>query len=199
MCLKPIITTFILIFCSFISCLANQKIETQIGLFNFAGPSIIESKFVSQFGKGFVQIDKAGDKILGKKYVYYAPQEKVWVQVKFSHVLDENLDRVMEAILVTKKKLCDERFKPRKLFGCLITSKGVRIGDSIDKVIEVYGTPTISFDIEKEKLFSVLVEDLKLKEGRLLRYLSDKPNELSFVEFYFSGRSLHSLLISESE
>jgi hypothetical protein len=196
---RQISANFALIFCTIVLCWADQRIETQIGRFNLAGPPVTEPKFVSQFGQGFLKTDKIGDKILGQDHIYYASDEKVWVQIRFSHVLDENLERVMEAIIVTKEKLCDERFKPKELFGPLITSKGVKIGDSIDKIIETYGKPTISIDIGKDKIFSVLVEDLKFQEGRVLRYLTNQPYKLFFVEFYFSRKGLHSILISESE
>jgi hypothetical protein len=105
----------------------------------------------------------------------------------------------VEEILVTKYKLCDEKFQPSKPFGSLITSRGIQIGDSEEKIIQTYGAPSISIEIGKDKIFSVLAADLKLKEGRILRYLTNRQGELIFAEFYFNEKELHSLLISGSE
>ena len=81
----------------------------------------------------------------------------------------------------------------------MITSRGIKVGDSFDKVIETYGKPTIAIDIGKDKLVAVLIEDLNFTEGRVLRYITDKPDELFVAEFYFNEKGLYSLLISESE
>ena len=137
--------------------------------------------------------------ILEKKHVYYVPSERIWVEIGFSHVLDENLERYVEEVLITKQKLCDETYRPTKPFGPLVTSKGVRIGDSIDKVIKTYGAPSVSIEVGRDKISLALDEDLKLKKGRVLRYLSNRPDDLLFAEFYFDERGLHSLLISTSE
>lgn len=196
---KQMRIVFALILFTVVSCWANQKIETRIGPFNLAGLPVTELNFVSLFGQGHVQIDKVENKVLGQRRIYYASDEKVWVEIRFSHVLGENLERVVETILITRKKLCDEKFKPKKPFGPLITSREIKIGDSIDKVIGTYGKPSISIDVGKDKIFSVLVEDLKFQQGRVLRYLTNQPNELLFAEFYFSETGLHSILISESE
>lgn len=185
-----------------ILCCANETVvivENRIGPFDFAGKLMMESQLISDFGQGYVQTLQVGDEILGKKHIYYVSDEKLWVEISLSHVLDKNLERMVESILVTKKELCDKKFKPKKSFGPLITSKGITIGDPIDKVLNVYGNPSISLDISKDKLFSVLVENLKLKSGKVLRYLTTRPDELLFAEFYFDAEGLHSILISASE
>jgi len=179
---------------------SNEKIEAQIGPFSLAGPPLTESKLVSQFGEGFVELEKIGDKLLSKNHVYWIPKQKVWVKVSFSHVLTEKMERVMEGVLVTKNKLCEQTYIPKVALGPLVTPKGIKINDSIDKVIENYGKPTISKIIGKDKIFTVLDEELKLREGIILRYLQKQPTrELNFAEFYFSQNKLHSLLFSESE
>lgn len=180
-------------------CWAAQKIETIIGPLDLGSSSISESNIISQYGQGFVQEKKYGNKVLEKKRVYYIPSDRIWIEIRFSHVLDENLERYVEEILITKQKLCDETYKPTTPFGPLVTSKGVRIGDSINKVIKIYGAPSVSIEIGKDKTFSALDEDLKFKKGRVLRYLPDDPDKLIFSEFYFSGGKLHSMLISISE
>jgi hypothetical protein len=189
----------VIILCFADLCCAIEKIETKIGPFDLAGPRMKESQLVSQFGQGWVQARRVGDKILEKKHIYYDQDGKIWVEIRLSHVLDEKLEHVVETILVSKHKLCDEKFKPTKPFSPLVTSRGIRIGDSIEKLIKAYGTPSISIEIGKDDRFSVLAEDLKFKKGQVLRYLTNRPKELIFAEFYFNGKGLHSLLISVSE
>jgi hypothetical protein len=195
-----IVFIILIIFCKINWVLGNQEIETQIGPFNLAGPPLTESRLISDFGKGWVQLEKVGGKIVSKHHIYWVPGQKVWVKISLSHVLDEKMERVVEAVLVTKKKLCDQKYIPQKVLGLLVTSKGIKINDSIDKVIDNYGTPTISKIIGKDKTFTVLDEELKPKGGLVLRYFQKQPaHKLNFAEFYFSQNKLHSLLISESE
>ena len=193
---------YVIIFVLFIDsvtfCWADNIVETKIGVFDLERLTT-ESQFISQYGEGKVQIEKVDNEIFGKRHIYYASNSKLWVEARFSHVLGEDLESDLEAILVTKRKLCDEKFTPKKLFNPLITSKGVKIGDSISRVISIYGRPSIYTDFKKDKNFSVLQGDLKVKEGQILRYLSGKPNELLFSEFYFDREGLHSFIISTSE
>jgi hypothetical protein len=200
--LKKFNLIIVLVFCTVTLCYANEtivRVDTQIGPFDLAGKLMVESQLISDFGQGYVQILQVGDEILGKKHIYYVADKKLWVEISLSHVLDKNLERMVESILVTKKELCDKKFNPKKSFGPLITSKGIKIDDPIDKVLNVYGKPTITIDIAKDKLFSALVENLKLKNGKVLRYLTSRTDELFFAEFYFNEERLHSLLISASE
>ena len=177
--------TLIMIFSNINFCLASQRIiESQIGPFNLANTPMRESQLISEYGIGDVKTEKIDDKILGKRYIYYVTGQQIWIEIHLSHVLDENLERVVEAILVTKKKLCDEKFKPKKPFGLLITSMGIKIGDSIKKVINTYGEPS-------EKYVNVV--------GQALKYMSDDPRNLLFTEFSFDEVGLHSMLISISE
>ena len=182
-----------------ITCWAEQQImETQIGPFTLAD-TLTESKFISEFGQGYVQINKVDKEILEKQHIYYASDSKVWVKIGFSHVLDAKLERDVETILVTKVKLCDKKFKPKRSFGPLVTSKGIKIGDPENKVIKTYGKPSVYIHIEKDKLFSALAEDIKFSQGRILRYLPHQPDDLLFSEFYFDKEGLNSILISVSE
>jgi hypothetical protein len=192
---KKFIQSAIFVFFMVTLCFANNTIENQIGPFNFAGEPMTVSQLISDFGQGYVHIYRVGDRILDEEHIYYVSDQKLWVEISISHVLPREVD----SIIVTKKKLCEERFKPKKSFGPLNTSKGIKIGDSIDKVLNAYGNPTISIDIAKDKPFSSLVEELKLKSGKVLRYLPNQPDELLFAEFYFNAEGLHSLLISASE
>jgi hypothetical protein len=192
----------IVIFCTIRLSFSNPKIEAQLGPFNLSGPPLTESRLVSEFGEGYVRVQEIGNKIISKKHVFWVPEQTVWVQISLSHVLDAKMERIVEAVLVTKKKLCEEdkKYMARKKLASLATSKGVKVGDSIDKVIEKYGKPSISKVIGKDKGFTVLDEELKLKQGEVLRYLQEHPSkELNFAEFYFDKRKLHSFLISESE
>jgi hypothetical protein len=178
----------------------RQEIETQVGPFNLAGPPLTETKLISEFGEGFVKSETIGEKIISKKHIYWVPGQEVWVQASLSHVLSERMERIVEAVLVTRKKLCEQKYVPKAPLGLLATSKGIKINDSMDKVIKEYGRPNISKVIGKDKIFTVLDEELALKEGIVIRYLQKQPaRELNFAEFYFSQDKLHSFLISESE
>lgn len=112
---------------------SNPKIEAQVGPFNLSGPPLTESKLVSEFGEGYVQVQKIGKTIISKKHVFWVPEQAVWVQIALSHVLDAKMEHIVEAVLVTKKKLCDEdkRYTPKKQLAPLGTSKGIKINDSI--------------------------------------------------------------------
>jgi len=197
-----LIVLTIVIFCRIDLSFSNREIETQVGPFELSDASLTESKLVSDFGEGYIRIGKSGNKILSKKHVFWVPEQGVWVQIGLSHVLDEKMERIVEAVLVTKNKLCDEdkRYIPTKKVAPLGTSKGIKINDSMDKVIEKYGKPSISKIVGKDKAFTVLDEELKLKQGEVLRYLQEHPSkELNFAEFYFDKKKLHSFLISEAE
>lgn len=196
--LKGYVIIFVLLIDAVTFCWADNIADTKIGVLDLEKLTT-ESQFMSQYGEGNVQIEKVDNEILGKRHTYYASNSKLWVQARFSHVLGEDLESVLEAILITRRKLCNEKFKPKKPFDSLVTSKGVKIGDSISQVISIYGKPSIYIDLKKDKMFSVLQEDLKFEEGQILRYLSSKPNELLFLELYFDRKGLHSFIISTSE
>jgi len=180
----------------------NSIIETQVGSFDLAGQPLTESNLVSRLGEGYVRLEKSGDKIISKKHIFWVPEQRVWVQIGLSHVLDEKMEHTLDTVLVTRKKLCDkdEKYMPKKTLELLATSKGIKINDSIDKVIEKYGKPSISKTIGRDKIFTALEEELKLREGVVLRYLQKElSNKLNFAEFYFKQKKLHSFLISKSE
>lgn len=177
----------------------GQGLETQVGPFNFAGSLMKETKLIALYGDGYIQTYIVNGKVLDKKHIYYVSDAKVWVEISVSHVLDEHLARFVEAVLVTKKKLCDTKFEPKRPFGPLVTGKGVNIGDSLNKIIKTYGSPSISILVGKDKLSAVLIDDLRLLNGRVLRYLTSSQDELLFSEFYFLDNKLHSILISISE
>jgi len=197
-----LILVTILIFYKIDLSFSNPKIEIQIGPFKLSDPAFTDSKLVSDLGEGCVQVGMIGNKIISKKHIFWVPEQNVWLQISFSHVLNEKMERNVEAILVTKNKLCEKEkiFTIRKKIALLATSKGIKINDSIDKVIQKYGKPSISKAIGKDKVFTVLDEELELKGGTVLRYLQEHPSkDMNFVEFYFSQERLHSFLISESE
>lgn len=198
---KIIIITVLLNLLAVNICWPNQQIETQIGPFILSDTSVPESSIVSQFGEGYVDLMKVGNKVLGKKRIYYVPNQRVWIEISFSHVLSSDHERIVESVLVTKKKLCDKKYVSKKSFEPLVTSRGIGLNDSIDKVINAYGNPSVSIEIEAGKVaaFSAIGDELKYHSGRILRYFSDKENILNFAEFYFSGKELHSILISASE
>jgi hypothetical protein len=181
---------------------SNPIIEKQVGPFRLSDPAFTEAKLVSEFGEGYVQVEKFGNKTIRIKHIFWVPEQEVWLKVSLSHVLNEKMQRVVEAVLVTKKQLCekDKKYIATKKLASLATSKGIEINDSINKVIEKYGEPSISKVVGKDKTFTMLDEELKLKEGVVLRYLqSRRSKEMNFAEFYFKQKKLHSFLISESE
>lgn len=193
------LATFFLLSLLTTVCWGGGSVEHQIGPFNLADTPMTESKLISQFGEGCIEYDKAGDKMLGKKHIYYVADKKMWLEIRLSDVLTEKMERTIEAVLITKQRLCDERFRPTRTFGALTTGRGITIGDSMDKVLNTYGRPSVLANIGKDKFYSNLQEVLKLKEGRVLRYLGDQTDALLFAEFYFHSQKLHSLLISASE
>lgn len=136
--------------------------------------------------------------IIGKSRSFYSSKGDVWIQINFSHVSND-LGSVVESVIVTREKLCDKKFKAKESFDPLVTSQGIRLGDSIDKILNVYGEPSVSIVVGKDKLFSVLSESLKLRRGCILRYLTNNPAELLCSEFYVNEEGLHSILVSRSE
>lgn len=177
----------------------KQRPETRIGQFDFSTFVINEAEFTSRYGQGFVVIDKFGDQIMGSKHIYYLTDQNVWLEVRFSHVRDERLERMMSAVLITKNKLCDKEFEPQEKFEELITSRGIRIGDPLNKVIKVYGDPARIINVERGGGFSSLINYLNLKQGVIFRYYTEEPREINFTEFYFDNEELHSLIISVEE
>lgn len=175
-------------------------IESKIGIFNFDTVQVSEDDFVLRYGKGYVRQEKIGSKVFEKSRAYYLPNENIWIEIFFSHVLDIHLERSIEAVIITKNKRCDKKIQPKKYFGDMITSKGIKIGDSIDKVIRSYGKPSTNIKVSDcITKISTLEEHLKLKGGQILIYRNDSSDELLCAEYYFDKKSLHSILISIKE
>ena len=189
-----------LILSSETKCFAGGSVEEQIGPFN-PYQIMTESKLISEFGEGYVHIEKDMDNtiIMDKKHIYYIPKQNLWLQLGMSHVLDENLERSIESILLTRQNLCDKKFIAKKPFGVLSTAHGIRIGDSIKKVTNTYGKPFELINLRDKEGSSILAEELKIKKGKVLRYSNNKEDELLFAEFYFDAKGLHSILISAEE
>jgi len=194
--LKLIFVALILLI-GFTESYCRAEVESTIGKFSFAGPTLTEPEIISQFGQGFVKRENENTEKV-QKHIYYLSEENLWIELSFSHVLDEKMRRSLDTIMLTKEKICDKKFKPKETFGSLITSKGIKIGDSLTNVIQKYGTPSVSSEIGKDGYFSVLQEELKLTDGKVLRYLGGDDDLLS-SEFYFKDGQLHSILISISE
>jgi len=177
----------------------HKQVESQIGQIDLSKHLIYESGIVSDYGEGYVQVLKVGEKIIGVNHVYYVPEQQLWILFEFSHVLDQKLERSLEGILITKKNLCDQKYKPIKILKPLITSKGITLGDELKKILEIYGQPSLSIFLDKDNSFSNITELLDVKEGHVLRYLPERPTEEILSEFYFENGKLHSLLISGIE
>jgi hypothetical protein len=190
---------FIIFICAPRLIWAMKNIESRIGPFNFFNSPMSETMLVSSFGNGYIKVEKVEGVMLCRHHIYYVPQENLWVDVQLSHVLDKNLERFVEAVLVTKKRLCNEKFKPGNSFGPLTTGQGVKLGDSLEKTISIYGKPSVLIDIGESSLSSILQDQLNPKKGKILRYLSDQEDQLLFSEFYFDENGLNSVLISASE
>lgn len=177
---------------------AKEIIEYRIGLIDLSHPPK-ESEIILKFGKGYEKVISVNGKILEKSHCYYLPKDEIWVEISLSHVLNKNLERSVQAVLVSREKLCDESFIPEMEFDNLTTSKGIKIGDSFSKVTEAYGEPSIDFEAEKEKnKFSAITEMLKPKKGRILRYLGSEDDEF-FSEFLFDKNELNSMYVSGAE
>jgi len=127
--------------------IAGQNVESKVGAFDFGGSLMSESELVGRIGEGFIYEYKVGEKVFSKSRTYYYKDEQIWVKVDLSHVLDENYERSVEAVTVTKKRLCNESYKPSNLIGPMITSNGIAVGDQPEKVIKVYGEPGRKIEI----------------------------------------------------
>jgi hypothetical protein len=173
----------------------HQKIETRIGPFDLSARLEAESKIVSLYGQGYLRENRVGD----RSRIYYLPEDKAWLEIQFSHVLDPLGERFVESILLTKQKLCETKYRPKQSFGKMVTSAGIQLGDSIGKTVHVYGSPTETIEVEKDKLFSVLEERLKPRKGEVIRYLPSPQEELGFAEFYFDQNGLNAILVSVAE
>ena len=173
----------------------RQKIESKIGPIDLSADTLTESRITAVYGQGYIMVEKPE-----KQYAYFLPEENIWLQLRYSHVLDGKLERTLRAILITRHKLCPKRFQPLSSLGKMMTSGGVQIGSSFGMVVKTYGKPTITIDVERDNTFAYLRETLKLKRGTVIRYLPSSSNGGDFfTEFAFDGKTLHSILISGVE
>ena len=131
---------------------SSIQVETQIGSFNLRTDKITEKKFINEYGKGFVVVDQNSV----PKHIFYDDIQKLWISINFSHVLDEKKNSYVESILITSDSLCCKKFEPIKSFDPMLTSKGIKIGDTLLKIIAAYGEPSINIDIANESFFSFL-------------------------------------------
>ena len=179
--------------------IAGQNLETKIGIFDFSGPTMPESELVERLGTGFIDEYKVGNKVFSKSRIYFLKDENLWIKVDLSHVFDENGECRVEAVTVTKNKLCDESYEPIHEISPMITSRGIRIGDGLRDVVDQYGEPGRRIEVSKGGPFSLLKEDLDLDRGLAFRYFTENSQSLHQMEFYFQDDKLHSFIISISE
>lgn len=177
-------------------CWSDSYIEHTLGPFDLT-KNITETQLVSEFGSGYVINHIVDGKTMGRSHVYYVPAVNAWLEVQLSHT--SNNDRLVDTIILTRKKLCDEKHIPVEDLTKLITGRGVGIGSSLKKVINTYGKSDVSISLAKQKAFSNLQQYLKLSSGLVLRYLYEGSESNLYSEFYIKNGKLHSLLISVSE
>jgi hypothetical protein len=184
------------LFCSYGACEGVTVAETQIGPFDLTIPQKNEGEFVAVYGKGVEVVEQYGDMVMGSKHIYYSKGQNLWIEIRFSHIRDKSMQRIMEAVLVTKKKLCNQEYTPKTPFPKLSTSKGFELGTSLQVLRDEYGKPTASINIGRDKQYSSLVDYMDLTRGVVLKYVPTERREINFAEFYFNEEVLHSMVIS---
>lgn len=181
-------------------CFAGSAVDEKLGPFRVYH-SLSESKLITKYGRGYEHVvkDSKNEVIMEKEHLYYIPEQEIWLQIGMTHVLDQYLERHIDSLLLTRKPLCDKIFTAKNSLGTLSTSQGIKIGDTIERVIEIYGEPREVIQVGRTNRFSALVYKLKLNRGTILRYDNNKNDELLFAEYYFEDNKLHSILISAEE
>lgn len=188
------------VLCSFAISWGAENVNLRIASFKLSGPALMESEIVSVLGSGYVKQDRVGNSLVDKYHIYYIASRKVWLSIRLSHVVGNKFDASVDEIFVTKSKLCDKKYRPKKDIEPLIKPIGIHFGASIDEIINILGKPTLSVDIGKNESYAGLIaEKMKYTSGHVIRYLPDSASENIVQEFYFNGRGLHSLLISVAE
>jgi len=64
--------------------IAGQKVESRIGPIDFSGFLLSESRLVDQFGEGFIDEYKVGDKVFSKSRIHYLKDEDLWIKIDLS-------------------------------------------------------------------------------------------------------------------
>lgn len=180
-----------------VKCLAENSTNLNI-LYKLFDTYSKDDAVVSKLGIGISSVEKVGAKFKRKR-TYYFKKEKVWIQFRMDCGRNKEANCDVRLILISRKPLSKKKsaFKPGGTFSQTID--GVKIGDTPNKTILKYGTPSVVIKRAKDKTFSALSDDFDLKNGEIFRYMPGKIDELFLVEFYFDSDGLNSALISCDE
>lgn len=173
---------FTLIFCMIpLSSFANSKTVHKFVDKKVAGIIIgeySEEKIFNLFGKG-VSIEK------GYAFCYYNKNEKNFLVVQYGP------DKFIEGVIIIEDNFSEyyDSCKRKEIDNTLQTSKGIKLGNSPQKVIEIYGEP----------------EKKEIKEGMLIfEYHTDYEKDSQVTLFYdaylyFKEGKLIKLVIHDGE
>lgn len=167
--------------------LATQKprVEGCLGGFCFYGPLLIpEPELVAFYGEG--EKKKYEDDVV---HTYYDPTQKLWVRFS-SHFHGSHR---LEDILVTKNKLCDEKFTPARPFPNFETPLGISLDSTPNDIEMAYGEPLHKGTVKKVIRLS---EEIGTP---YYHYYTDKKDQLLGTEFYFLDGHVHTLVVTASE
>lgn len=187
-----------------LSCAQVKKKESRIGPFDLSVKPITESEFIKNYGGGWVEDNRNRNddsRNQSVQHAYFLGNKNLWLRADFSHVLDSEMNRNLETILVSKQKLCDEKYKLAAENIDFGTGNKIKIGDTYKKVVDTYGQPKVEFIHGADKKFSLIGYDLKgIAPGRIFRYFDEKSTSLCcLLEFYFVNDDVHTILLSSGE
>lgn len=180
-----------------VKCFAENSTSLNI-LYKLFDTHSTDDAIVSKLGIGVSSVEKVA-MTFKKKRTYYFEKEKVWIQFRMNCAGNKRANCDVRQILISRKSLSKKKpsFKPGGAFAQIVNE--VKIGDTSNRIILKYGTPSVVIKPAKDKTFSALREDFGLKNGEIVRYLPGKIDELFLVEFYFDLDGLNSALISCDE
>lgn len=171
----------ILIICIFLSVSSlsycgqeNTFRESKIGGFDFSTKLISNQKLMNLYGKG------CADKNYPYHYrrLYYFPQKEIYA------AFDIGTDNLVVGLKLTKEPIISKKCNAIKPLKNYETSKKITLGDSKEKVIKAYGSPSI--------------EDVKTNQVILYRYYVGNE-EGSYMEIELLNNRVISIWVTVSE
>jgi len=156
--------------------------------FDQKSPLISEEDFVKRYGEGYTQ---------GGEFAYHCyevPEQKLFVHFWPYHA---NQREIME-IFVSDVPNCLTAKPPKTAFQPLITTEGLKIGDTYEKVVSLYGKPDVTRKANGLEKIGLDVDKAKKSApfgNKFLSYWPDK-NALLHADIYFRNGKVAAILIS---
>lgn len=171
-----------LVFCMIpISSFANSKTVHKFVDKKVAGITVgeySEQKIFNLYGKG-IPIEK------GYAFCYYNKKEKSFLVVEYGP------DKFIEGVIIIQENYNEyyDSCKKKEIDNTLQTSKGIKLGNSLQEVIEVYGEPQ-----KRESKDGLLIFEYHTD------YREDTQVRLAYdAYFYFKEGKLIKFVISDGE